>query len=310
MRKAFWCGLGILLYWLVGPVESALTHGGGPLQPHDLWSVWSQDPLIWLGLGLIGILYTKGIKSLWHQAGIHRGVTARQAFTLSAGLIVLFIALISPLDALGETLFSAHMSQHVLLTSVAAPLIVIGAPPVALAWSVPGIWRARLARWWHRRNLLRSFWRVISIPFVVRKLHAAALWIWHIPPLYQAAVRNNGIHILQHVSFLGTALLFWWAVVRHEGNGLGVGLAVMFVFTTMLQTGLLGALMTFSEQPWYPADAENTLAWGLTPLEDQQLAGLIMWVPAGIVYVGVAIGILGNWLFRMDELDSRKRLSL
>lgn len=294
----------------MGPVKQVIAHGGEPLEPHDLWSAWSSDPYVWRCLGIASSLYVVGVRKLWHQAGTGRGVTGWQALAFGGGLIVLFIALISPLDALGGVLFSAHMLQHTLLMLVAAPLLIIGVPPVALAWSVPSPWRVGLSRWWHRQSILQGIWKFISIPVVGWALFAATLWLWHIPVLYQASVSNDAVHTLQHTSFIGTALLFWWIVVRYEVNRLGPGLAILSLFTTMLHSGVLGALMTFSSIPWYLVYAELTGAWGLSPLEDQQLAGVIMWIPGGVMYVVAILALIGNWLFRMERDEYRNQAVL
>ncbi|HWR52996.1 MAG TPA: cytochrome c oxidase assembly protein, partial [Bryobacteraceae bacterium] len=120
---------------------------------------------------------------------------------------------------------------------------------------------------------------------------------WHAPSLFDATVESEFVHTAQHMSFLGSALLFWWALIRGRGGALGYGAAVLYVFTTAVHTAVLGALLTFAPTPFYPAYAAgSTQQWGLTPLEDQQLAGLIMWVPAGVVYIVAGLWLLAGWL--------------
>jgi putative membrane protein len=133
-------------------------------------------------------------------------------------------------------------------------------------------------------------------PLTVWILHGAALWIWHLPPLYQAAVENEGIHTWMHVSFFFTAALFWWALVHGRYGRLGYGLGVVFVFTTGLHATLLGALLTVAPSPWYPLYASRAPAAGVDALDDQQLAGLLMWVPFGIVFVVVGLALFAAWL--------------
>jgi cytochrome c oxidase assembly factor CtaG len=112
------------------------------------------------------------------------------------------------------------------------------------------------------------------------------VWVWHLPGLYDRAVDDVATHVLEHVSFLATALLFWWLLTdRRARRRLGVGGATLYLFTAALSDTLLGAALSFSRRPWYTAHWGTTAAWGLTPLEDQQLAGLLMWVPAGLVYL-------------------------
>jgi putative membrane protein len=258
--------------------------------------------LILFGLGLTAWLYGQGIAALWRRAGLSRGVTVGQAGAFFAGLLVLFVALVSPLDALSGALFSAHMAQHLLLVVVAAPLLVWGAPPLTLLWAVPHRGRRPLAGWWHRQAGLRGGWRLLTQPVTVWLLHTLALWLWHAPAFYQAALTSESVHLLEHASFLGTALLFWWVILQPGDKGLWhYGVGMILAFATAMQSGLLGALMTFATMPWYPAYRATTTAWGLTPLDDQQLAGVIMWVPAGVVYLGATLMLLGVWLHRMER---------
>jgi cytochrome c oxidase assembly factor CtaG len=126
-------------------------------------------------------------------------------------------------------------------------------------------------------------------------LHAAALWAWHAPALFEAAVVHESVHILQHASFFVTALLFWWSLLSGR-DGQRVGLAVLCLFTTALHGGALGALLAMAGQAWYSVYEATAPLWGLTALEDQQLGGLIMWVPAGLVYLGAALALLASWL--------------
>jgi putative membrane protein len=298
-----------LLAALLIPSGVAWAHEGEPLSPHDLWSAWNWDASLLLGLGMAAWLYSRGAKGLWRSAGTGRGVSRWQVLSFASGLLILFVALVSPLDPLSGALFSAHMVQHLLLILVAAPLLVLGASPVVFAWGVPSSVRPGLGRWWHRQAGLRVSlswaWRALSGPMFVWALHTIAVWAWHLPVAYQAALRNEWLHILEHLSFLGTALLFWWVVLR--GDRLNRGLAALYVFTMALLSGVLGALITFSTSAWYPDYASTTLAWGLTPLEDQQLAGVIMWVPGNVVYLVALLWILWDWFQQMEKRDEGQK---
>jgi putative membrane protein len=130
--------------------------------------------------------------------------------------------------------------------------------------------------------------------------HALALWIWHVPVLFEATLTNEAVHALQHTLFFGTALMFWQAVLFGERRAADYGLAVLYLFLTAMHSGALGALITFASQPWY---ASYTTAFGrnLTPLEDQQLGGLIMWVPAGMIYVIAGLVLFAAWLRESDR---------
>ena len=293
-----------LLLVLSGPGGLALAHDGLPPEPHDLWTAWSRDPLVWMTLALVGGLYLRGARALWAVAGTGHGLRRWQPVAYVGGLLTLAVALISPLDALGSALLSAHMLQHLLLIAVAAPLLVLGRPTIALLWAVPTRERRQVGRWWGRAPVIGSAWAVLSLPLVAWLLHTTALWAWHAPPLYQAALDVAAIHGAEHVSFLGTALIFWWTVLApgpdgvlvSDGRRTAYGVGALSIFALTLQSGLLGALMTFAPVPWYPAYAGRTTPWGLAPLADQQLAGLLMWVPGGMIYAAIALGLLAIWI--------------
>ena len=190
-----------------------LAHDGLPPEPHDLWTAWSRDPLVWLALAAVGGSYLRGVRALWARAGAGHGLRRWQAMAYAGGIGTLAVALLSPLDALGGALLSAHMAQHLLLIAVAAPLLVLGQPTLALLWAVPEHRRRQLGRWWLQTPAIRSAWAVLTLPLVAWLLHTAALWAWHAPPLYQAALDVPMLHGVEHISFLGTALLFWWTAL-------------------------------------------------------------------------------------------------
>jgi len=256
-----------------------------PPVPETWNQYWNWDPLFLLALLLPVIFYARGVRALWRRAGRGRGVSYGRVAAFSAGMLVLFVALVSPVDALGEALLSAHMVQHLLLILVAAPLLVAGLSPVAAGWAIPR--SGAVARWWRRRTALRRVWSAISHPATVWLLQLVALWLWHLPALYQAALMNESIHILEHLTFLAAALLFWWTLLWNRSLSHGAG--TLFVFTTMLHSGLLGALLTFSQEAWYPLYNVTAYAWNMTPLSDQQLAGVIMWWPASLIYLAAML---------------------
>jgi cytochrome c oxidase assembly factor CtaG len=187
------------------------------------------------------------------------------------------------------------MAQHELLMAVAAPLLVWGRPIVSFLWALPLSWRRALGAG-AATAPVSALWTSLTLPVVAWTLHAVAIWLWHAPALYQATLTSDLVHTLQHVSFLGTALLFWWTALRGREGRIGRPAAVLYLFTTSVHTSLLGALLAFSSKLWYPLYASSTTPWGLTPLEDQQLAGLIMWVPAGLTYLIGALVITASWL--------------
>jgi putative membrane protein len=212
----------------------------------------------------------------------------------AGGWAFLALALVSPIHALGEALFSVHMTQHEILMLVAAPLLVLGSPIAPVLRAFPPAGARGFARVFHRSG---ASWlaRTLRAPLVAWAFHAAVLWAWHVPALFQAALESEAAHAAQHVSFLGSALVFWWALLHGRGRALDYGVAVLYLFTTALHSGLLGALLTFSTTVWYPGYASR-VGSGLTPLEDQQLGGLIMWVPACSLYLVIALVLLARWM--------------
>jgi len=276
---------------------AALAHEGEPLQPHDLWASWEFEPGTVIPLLLTAMLYARG-------ANKSRGVSTRQMALFWSGWTTLALALVSPLHPLGEALFSAHMLQHEILILISAPLLVLAQPLPALLWGLPFQWR-RTVGGWSKFGPVAKTWTFLTLPAAAWSLHAAAFWIWHAPPLFQATLTSDAVHAAQHLSFLGTALLFWWSLFRgHRKMGYGAG--VLYIFTTAVHTSILGALLTFAPRLWYPAYAKTAGVWGLTPLEDQQIGGLIMWVPGGIAYLIAGLALFAAWLRTSDVMPDRK----
>ena len=251
---------------------------------------WNFDPDVALPLALSAFLYVLGLKRLWKRAGIGRGISRLDAVRFTIGWLLLVVALMSPLDALGESLFSAHMVQHELLMAAAAPFLVLGRPLEAWTWALPPAWRAPLASM-GRAPLLARPWAVFTDPLGAWTFHAAALWTWHLPLFFDAALHHPALHALQHACFLGSALAFWWAVFG-RGSRRPEGSALAGLFTTMMHSGGLGALLTFAPTAWYAYTDVMTRTYFLSPLEDQQLGGLVMWGPGGLAYLVAGLVIL------------------
>ena len=291
--------MGALFLLILSITVAAPAHAHAPaveLASRGWLHHWSFEPWAVVLLVSSGALYTFGVRRLWRNAGAARGLSRGQVASFAAGWLSLVVALVSPLDALGDRLFSAHMVQHELLMIVAAPLLVVGRPLAAWAWAVPqpGL---RAVGGWLRSPAWSALWRVLTNPLAAWTLHPLALWIWHVPAFFESALQNAGWHVLQHASFLITALLFWWTVLgRDQRSRTSAGLATIYLFTTMLHTGLLGALLTFASSPLYPAYLASAGTFGIDPLEDQQLGGLVMWVPGGLAYLAAGLAAAARLL--------------
>jgi putative membrane protein len=266
--------------------------------PESLWHTWSFAPPVLLGIVLAGASYGRGVLLLRRN---RRSTGLRRVVCFYAGLFVVLASLVSPLDALSVSLFSAHMVQHLMLILVGAPMLVFGAPVVPMILSLPRSARA-VTRSIERARVVDAASRAVMKPVVVLALHSIALWAWHLPSLYQAALRNDGLHGLEHVSLMATAVLFWALVIgRRRRRRLGYGPAILLTFVTALQSAALGVVLTFASTALYPVHAGRTETWGLSALEDQQLAGAIMWIPAGIIYLAVMCALFFGWMRSMDR---------
>ena len=260
------------------------------------------DPGVLAALGLAGVGYTGAVAIRWRR---HRHLPARRRHVagFAAGLAVLAVALASPLDGLAGQRFAPHMVQHLLLMLVAAPLIVSGRPVTVLLAAIPPGRRRAL----HRATSTGA-WRlptaVLRHPIVVWALGTAVLWAWHFPALYDLALGNDAVHAAEHATFLGTAALFWGLVIGagRRRSPVGRPVALALTFATALASSALGAALTFATAPLYPLQAARAAAAGVSPLEDQQLAGVLMWVPPGVIYLVTMATLLVRWF---AELDAR-----
>ncbi|HEX3773343.1 MAG TPA: cytochrome c oxidase assembly protein [Polyangiaceae bacterium] len=272
---------------------------------------WTPDPLVFTSVGVSAAIYTRGLLRLWRAAGTGAGISRPRAAAYFIGQFSLLVALVSPLDRLSDLLFSAHMAQHEFLLVVAPPLIVLGRPLVALAWAFEPAQRQRVLRALDSTWLPRM-WRGLSAPLAILLLHGVVLWLWHIPSFFEAALRSEPIHAVQHLSFFATAVLFWWAISNGRYGRAGYGLAAAFVFATAMHTSVLGALLTVASRLWYPLYASRGAPWGIDPLRDQALAGLIMWVPAGLLLSVLSLGLFAAWLGeaerRVSHAERRRRM--
>lgn len=282
-----------LLLTLVSGLAQAHGHdhaGGAPAWTFDAWVV---APLLlslaWYGAG-------------WWQLQRRAAATDvhRRGMLFIAGWLVLAGALVTPLHAAGERSFAAHMLEHELLMLAAAPLLVLSRPLGVALWAWPPGMRAGFVAFGRG---IGGAWRLLTAPVVATGLQAIALWSWHAPRLFDLALAHDGWHVVQHLCFLGSALLFWWAMLCGRGSS-RLGVAIGCLFFTAIVSGALGALMAFSSSPWYAGYAASGRdAFGLTPAEDQQLAGLLMWVPGGLVHAGAGLAVLAR---RLGKVDGRR----
>lgn len=288
------------LLLVAGAPALVLAHGD---EVHSIntpraFSPW--DVAVLLLLGIVGTLYLAGVMRLARRA--HSGspapaarLTLWEPLAFAIGWGALVLSILPPLDSLSLQFFSVHMIQHELMMLVGAPLVIFGRPLQRCIAGLPDMWRSRAARAFQGRTM-SSAWRLFTAPLVAWTLHGLAIWVWHMPALYDAAVANEGIHTLQHAMFVGTSALFWWGMVYGRYGRVGYGAAVFYVFLTVVHTGILGAMVTFAPTPLYPIYAAAAAAHGSNALVDQQRAGLLMWIPAGLVMTLLGLALFAAWL--------------
>lgn len=244
--------------------------------PGDGDAGWSFDPLVVSLIAVPTVLY------IW---GLSRAGRARQAFAPAwrivcwfAAVAVLWLALLSPLDGLADASFAWHMGQHLALMLVAAPLLAASNAHLVVlhVFAVP--WRRRLGRFVGGVPGVRSSGHHRAAPWLAALAFAAGMWLWHAPALYDAALANETVHTFEHLTFLLTAAVFWRMVSSAGDRRLDAGTAIVLVTLTGLQGNLMAALITLAPAPIYAYH-------GADALSDQQTAGLLMWVPAGLVYL-------------------------
>jgi putative membrane protein len=254
---------------------------------------WTWPPFVWIPLLMAAVLYCIGIAKMLRRTP-HRRLYLPQIIWFALGWGSLVLALDSPLHELAEQLFWVHMTQHEILMLISAPLLVLGRPLTVFLWALPGTWRQAAASA-GRLGIFKKSWKIASAPLSAWMVSAFALWIWHVPFLFDKTLRSDWIHGAQHTTFLLTALMFWWPLVNRTPS-LGYGGGLVYVFTTILHTSVLGALLTFAPRPWYSSYVVTAPAWHLSALEDQQIGGLIMWIPAGTLLLVVALILLVKWM--------------
>lgn len=268
---------------------------------------WTWPLEIVIPIALLAVWLAAGLALEFRGTTFSHGGGWKRSLYSAAAILSLIFALDSPIHELGEKLFWVHMTQHEILMLICAPLLVAAVSlrfllsPLKLLGVDPVI----VAHW----RPLRFVGHTLSRPTIAWVLQLAALFIWHIPHLFDATLANDYVHAAQHISFLGTAVLFWWSLELLRNSHGDSGAAILYVFSTAIYTSFLGVLLTFSNHPWYTAYGDAAQAFGLTPIEDQQLGGLIMWIPAGVVLTTLALAMVPGFLRSADRRARQWKLS-
>lgn len=263
-------------------------------------SLW--DAAMMALLVAAGAMYLRGTLQL-NRRGADVRTIERAAFWI--GWAAMLAAVAPPMDAAAAAAFSSHMAQHELLMLIGAPLVIVGRPILPWMWALPDRIRPAAAGGL-QSSVLTTIWRVLTLPAIAWALHGLVVWVWHLPALYEAALRSEAVHAAQHATFVGTAVLFWWGLVYGRYGRAAYGASALFVFVTMIHTGALGALFAFSTSPYYPLYTQRARLAGVDAVADQQLAGLYMWVPSGVVLTVFGLALMLAWL---SESERRARAS-
>lgn len=265
---------------------SAATRGAAePLG----WGSWHFDTVSVLPLLLVGVLYAVGVRGAWRRAGIGRAVSVRQVLCFSAGWAACVLALVSPIDAYGERLFSAHMLQHLLLMNFAAPLLVLGAPLSVWVRPLPRALQRGLAGWIKARAWRRA-WHGLRSAAVATALQQAVLWSWHTPAGIEAALGSEALHMAMHTSLLAVALLFWTAVLGADARRCWQSIAALA--TTLKVSGLVCIAMMLQDSAFYTAYGSSAAQWGWSAAEDEQIGWGLMMTLGSLTPVGFALALL------------------
>lgn len=288
-------------WWLAAlagalPAGGALAHAGHP-HPPTLATAFSPTPWLLVPLAAWVLLYTVGLHRLWGRAGVGAGVGRTGLACAIAGVAILLLSTTWPLDAYGEWSLAAHIAQHMLLIAFVPPLLLAAQPLAVAAHALP----ARIALGLHRTL---GTWQARAADSLTAAsvAHGVVLCAWHVPAATTAALESDPVHWAMHASFLATGLWLWaamWKRIRDPHVGAGAGVVAMVA--VMMQMGFLGALMTFSTRPLYPVYAERAPQLGLDVMADQQLAGVLMWVPSCIPYLAGAMWLLWNGFARLQR---------
>jgi putative membrane protein len=254
--------------------------------------VWQWEPSVLIGLALLAAGYMACVGPLRGRFAGAMPVSRGRIQTFLVGVLVLFVALVSPLDTLSDHyLLSAHMVQHLLMTLIVPPLLLLGTP----RWLLRPLLRPRFAL---------SIGRALTNPVAAFLLFNVTFAIWHFPKLYELTLENEALHVLEHLMFLATATLTWWPVFSplDELPRISDPAQILYLFFQSLPPTVLGALITFAGAPLYPAYASAPRVWGLSVMADQQIGGLIMWIPGALVFFTVLTVVFFRWL-NHDEYE-------
>jgi putative copper resistance protein D len=279
---------------IAGSPGIVAAHGSAPPEPElpQMLFAWTWEPLAVIGLASLGLAWLVLVRIVARRHPGHP-VPARRQWAFWGGLAVLVLALLSPIDTYSDVLLVVHMAQHMLLMLVAAPLLLLAAPMTTLLRAVSPTARKRLVGWLHSRPA-----RILAFPLLAWMVFAAVNWGWHLSDLYNQALEIPALHVVEHAVFLGAALVFWFPVIGADPGPWRMPhpARLFYLFLAMPQNSFLGVAIMSAGVVLYPHYASVERSWGPTPLEDQALAGLLMWTVGDVAFL-VAMGlVVAGWV--------------
>lgn len=265
----------------------AFAHSGeshqGPVPEVSLLTDWNLDPAF-LPVVVVAVLYVLGLRAYRRQGGKKFPRWRPPLFAL--GVVVVALALLSPVDVLADYAFTWHMVQHQWIIMVGIPLMLLGAPFIPAIRGIPRAWRWRWFVPFARNRLVRAIVSYGTRPIPGLLFMNGTLLVWHFPGIYDLALNNPAAHYLEHFLFVFSAVMFWWNVVTPYPfpSRLSYLMRLVVIFLSSLFNTVLGAMITFSDVAIY-GYGERTEFWGLTMQSEQELGGLLMWVGGGMMYL-------------------------
>lgn len=274
------------------------------------WRIWDWRPEVLLPLGLISGLYLLGWWRLRRRG--HASIASGRVLALHlSGQASLVLALLSGIDDYGALLFTMHMVQHEILMMISPPLLLLARPMPILLWGLPAGLRRRFGRLLGPEGALRKIIHLLLPAPVCFLLYVGTLWLWHIPEAYNLALLDPIAHDLEHITFFGSALLFWWHVLGtapriHGGPGFGLGRRLALLIPAFIQNEALATLIALSDRPIYRYYMGVPRIWGLDVMDDQRIGGAIMWIPGGMMYGLAAVLLIAYGLDREAKAQRRR----
>ena len=284
----------------------------------DFLRYWDSAPYIVIPIALAATLYLAGRWRLGRRTKHARPRILRD-FLYLAGILALVLALLSPIDVYAGDLFFMHMIQHLLLLMAAPPLLQLANPMSRILWAFPRGIRRLIGGTLNRAGVLRLAIQGVTAPLIAWLIFVVTIWVWHTPAPYNAALNSEGMHVLEHLTMFGAALIFWWPVIGPAPvrSRMPHPLRFLYLFLALFQNIILGAILTFAQGPVYSYYEGTPDHWGIDSGLDQQLGGVLMWIPGTMMYFSALALLFFAWLeqeerraAQLQEMEETRRRHL